>query len=155
MREFFKGWRRKVGCGLLVLACVVCGAWVRSLSIRDQILFLPRGNEFQMIASAAGTVRWGRISLQSTVFERDDYLPVWRSMTLDQDESSDHFWSQRIVEWRWNCGEFDFGAGANYIGGPRTVRWAFPYWSFAAPLTILSATLILWKPRKRTEPEHA
>ena len=30
MREFFKGWRRKVGVVTLVLACVIIGLWCKS-----------------------------------------------------------------------------------------------------------------------------
>ena len=28
-------------------------------------------------------------------------------------------------------------------------EWSIPYWSIAAPLTLLSASLILWKPRPK------
>ncbi len=30
MREFFRGWRRKVGCVTLVMACGLMGLWIRS-----------------------------------------------------------------------------------------------------------------------------
>ena len=35
MREFFQGWRRKVGVVTLVMACVLTAGWVRSFLIRD------------------------------------------------------------------------------------------------------------------------
>src|SRR3954462_3489874 len=37
MREFFRGWRRKLGVATLVMACVFAAGWVRSLFHRDNI----------------------------------------------------------------------------------------------------------------------
>ena len=35
MVAYFKGWRRKVGCVTLVLACVIVAGWVRSYKATD------------------------------------------------------------------------------------------------------------------------
>src|SRR4051794_19488286 len=43
MRDFFKGWRRKLGCVTLVMACVFMAGWVRSIGISDWIT-LNAGN---------------------------------------------------------------------------------------------------------------
>ena len=37
MREFFHGWRRKAGCGLLLVSLVFMAAWMRSLVVSDHI----------------------------------------------------------------------------------------------------------------------
>lgn len=39
MREFFNGWRRKVGRITLVMVCVFAGVWVRSLFRYESIAF--------------------------------------------------------------------------------------------------------------------
>src|SRR5579863_9508898 len=39
MREFFRGWKRKVGLVVLAIACLFVGGWVRSLSTVDFILW--------------------------------------------------------------------------------------------------------------------
>jgi hypothetical protein len=39
MREFFRGWRRKVGIVLLGLVCAVFGMWMRSRVVYDAISF--------------------------------------------------------------------------------------------------------------------
>jgi hypothetical protein len=41
MREFFRGWRRKLGCVTLGLACVVTVFWLRSLATPNESLFFP------------------------------------------------------------------------------------------------------------------
>jgi hypothetical protein len=43
MREFFKGWRRKVGIATLFLALVFTGGWVKSATDRD-VICVPNGN---------------------------------------------------------------------------------------------------------------
>ena len=39
MREFFKGWRRKMGCVTLLMVCALMGAWARSYSVFDSMQF--------------------------------------------------------------------------------------------------------------------
>ncbi len=46
MSEFFHGWRRKVGCGSLFIACLLMGAHLRSQVYADNLRCrLARGNE--------------------------------------------------------------------------------------------------------------
>ena len=42
MREFFRGWRRKLGCIALVMAISACAQWWRSYALVDQVQ-LPIG----------------------------------------------------------------------------------------------------------------
>ena len=47
MRDFFRGWRRKVGVVTLVLACVFTGFWVLSLiSSNKLVIESSRTNDF-------------------------------------------------------------------------------------------------------------
>src|SRR5690242_1489835 len=43
MREFFKGWRRKVGCALLLMACVFMVAWVQNRFYADHAQIVITG----------------------------------------------------------------------------------------------------------------
>jgi hypothetical protein len=38
MHEFFRGWRRKTGCVILVVACFLMIGWIRSLVWRDSTI---------------------------------------------------------------------------------------------------------------------
>lgn len=148
MKSSFHGWRRKTGIVSLGMTLTLMVGWMRSLMIHDHILFYPPGSAFQFIVSASGAISWVRVRLFPSFYENDDYLPAWSSMPLLEVEDSDYFWQNRTKEWRWSCGEFDFGAGEHYDGIPRVERWAVPYWSLTLPPTLLSAYLIFGKPRK-------
>lgn len=37
MGKFFKDWRRKVGCGLLLVAMIFLAGWMRSTVVRDYV----------------------------------------------------------------------------------------------------------------------
>lgn len=42
MREFFRGWKRKLGIVPLVMACVFAPLWARSLSVPNPLLVMGR-----------------------------------------------------------------------------------------------------------------
>lgn len=42
MKEFFKGWRRKVGCVTLAAACLFVAGWVRSTVVDDYVTAFNR-----------------------------------------------------------------------------------------------------------------
>ena len=90
MREFFRGWRRKVGCVTLVMACALALNWAASYS---------------------------------TVNLPEDYYP---------DLESHH-------------GNIEY---TKFVGTRREVVWQIPYSFVTVPLTLISAYLILRKPRK-------
>jgi hypothetical protein len=53
MRDFFKSWRRKLGCITLLMAVVVTTAWVRSLFIGDLVLL----REYEILCQE-GAISW-------------------------------------------------------------------------------------------------
>ena len=149
MREFFRGWRRKVGCVTLLMACVLMGGWIRSLRVHDQLI-VPRGDSVHIFASQNGMLGWARISqlLATIPFS-------WTSTTLTG--TMEDSWDDAEVHWRWHCCGFDIGAATltakSSIWGIKmeVEQWGVPYWSLTIPLTLLSAYLMLWKPRKRVD----
>ena len=86
----------------------------------------------------------------------------WRSTQISKDgrsgfdahgflHSPDPFESNYEVEWQWDWAGFTFGAEQFRPGVMPLHRleiYAIPYWSIVIPLALLSAYLILWKPRK-------
>ena len=136
MVEFFQGWRRKTGLVLLATALLWAGIWGRSLVIHD-IVIVATSNQHHRLISERGIITWMR-------------LPDWRSQPP-------YFnWHQRsIFEFpdgnrylrRWRFLEFEFTTGIEAANGAKFVRYAIPYWSIVLPLTLLSALLLLRKPR--------
>ena len=154
MREFFRGWRRKIGCVALMIAALFLSAWVRSLVIRDIFTWTFVEAKIGIVAkSHQGTIGWLR---NSPAFSKQD--DGWKSDNdfrgnlfdtwIDLDDVADD------LKWRWQWAEFDFGA-ASWVDETMApddhnsiVVVIVPYWSIVTPLTLLSAYLILWKPRK-------
>ena len=62
MREFFKGWKRKLGCVTLVTACLLMGMWIRSQRIHDAYSFGFNHHQ-QAIISFDGRLTWWSYNL--------------------------------------------------------------------------------------------
>ena len=162
MHTFFHGWRRKAGCVTLVLACAFCGGWVRSGLKFDFVTVSMGGTEYR-IGSFDGALRliwqaplvreaasqtsprfgWDSGELSSLGIFATDENNVRTRTRLD-------VWKEYDVEWRWDWGGFNGGSATHQ--NTRTTAYEFRYWSVTIPLTLLSAYLILWKPRKRSCP---
>lgn len=122
MHDFFKGRRRKVGCGLLVMACVVTGLWVRSYFICDQIAF-PHNDCQWNIFSADGSL----LAFAVRLGPLEDGHAAWWSGENHRDDPS----TPQITL---------------MVHKIRRANWKFEYGLFVLPITLLAACLILWKP---------
>lgn len=179
MREFFHCWRRKVGCLTLLMACVLAAGWVRSLVIGDQVaVAIDTSGHFvtsplvittnYFLTSNNGCIRWIRYEIGSNGVNPASVNPssIWTKVPLDSpsepfDEFKDTlvhlsiagtrktFIGQHYWHWRWQWSQFDFGKGQAYGDAPMFV-WVVPYWSILIPLTVLSAFLLLTKPKTST-----
>ena len=144
MREFFKGWRRKAGCGFLVLACTLAGAWVRGVYMHDG--FSIRSDEWHdVISFSREGVTWERYYTPSNIASKyGRFGSGWRSLPSTNHKDFGE------CTWRWNWYVFDCGECRDKVLVVyRRAFWRIPYLPPACSLTLLSAYLILWKPRKR------
>lgn len=146
MAGFFKGWRRKTGVGALVLACVFMGAYLRVLTIEDYMSF-PIEN--QTIAGI-GTARRSLVIYQHgrlTDVAQAEPEPIRRKLSTDVSGNL----------------QTDEGLGIPSENGGAlppfqiTISCSFPepvplveipLIVFVVPLTLLSAYLLLVKPRQ-------
>jgi hypothetical protein len=127
MRDYFRGWGRRVGCVTLVMACGLLGIWVRSYAVYD-FIDIVASDRLNRITSCHGKIG----------------LAVW-------DDSGG------MPPFGWVCvravvvNAIEPDAHAAYLGLVRDGDNSYlaSYWQATAPLTLLSAYLILWKPRKR------
>lgn len=141
MLEFFRGWRRKAGCLLLAVACLVAVMWFRSLKASDQISLGRSGH----VSSVGGRLMWSRLTSQeSTKGRRRDGSVEGRTRT----------------GWQW--GAFHFGSliHQGHILRPDTTYrntyavWQIPHWSIILVPSVCSGGLILWKGRREVEPRR-
>ncbi len=56
MLDFFRPWQRKIG-GLTLMAVLVMGVWLRSLSIKD-VLFFPCFGRQHVVFVSCGEITW-------------------------------------------------------------------------------------------------
>ena len=151
MGEFFEGWRRKIGVVMLLMALVFVGGWVRSLTIQDSFLCHRDDHSGFFVNSNQGCLSWNRIhELQPEQLRFAD-----RYFTGDA-ASFDRFLNNE-VNWHWKTCGFEFGETTQHNSRVRSEFGVVPYWSIVIPLTLLSAWLLLIKPRsshrkKITEP---
>jgi hypothetical protein len=130
MQEFFNGWRRKAGCGLLVMACALMGLWIRSCIVIDNVR-IPFGNQRLEFATFRGGLY---LELLPAPTFRNSGVPYpgfrnqfrWLVRPIDPTIKSE----------TWN------------LRGP---SWCIPFRQLAVALAILSAYLLLWKPRTKVE----
>ena len=131
MREFFKGWRRKTGCVTLLLAMVLTTFWVRSLG-RPLLAQIGYGR-FHLLHSTEGRIDW--MSWIQPGSEPQVAMVVLSSVPAED--------LAKILEL----------IGADLRNSNVELREAsIPYWSLAIPLTLLSAWLLLSKPRQPPKP---
>jgi hypothetical protein len=126
MHAYIYGWRRKAGCTTLLLALILSCLWVRSLGYQDGVMIFGV-NRCLMITSADSSMSWAVSNPDEDGFNSSNV--VWISRPITRDNGND--------------------VHATYVVG--TPRFVY-YSPIVVPLTLLSACLILWKPRKR--PPH-
>jgi hypothetical protein len=127
MWSFFHGWRRKAGVATLVMACLSGGIWFRS-TFKGDYLRRERGAISDVFISANGELKCLSWKSSGRLRGNDISLGI-----------SPGFLSK------------GYNATADELGTSNVPFHEFrlQYWSIAIPLTLLSAYLILWKPRKR------
>lgn len=149
MREFLQGWRCKTGLVTLAMALLLAAEWGRSHVVVDDITCVAQ-QAFQQFYSAHGRICWKRVSPYPY-----DLPAEWKThdATKRGTGSVTDGWDMTKVDWYWECAGIEFVRGTNkasYARGhpkSRAEEWIIPYWSLVLPLTLLSAWLILFKPR--------
>lgn len=148
MKEFFHGWRRKAGLVTLVMALILAVAWMRSYFFNDEVL-VPRGQSTYFLDSAHARIGWGRTTPSHPSARTELHsFNMTKMNVLDSRESCD-----LQVCWRWAGFRFELGTLRHQASRIEIETWMVPYWSLVLPLTLLSAYLILWNPRKRSCPD--
>ena len=142
MKEFFRGEKRKVGLLTLLMACVAMAGLVRSNFVLDVIEFQTSSTTTHLLLSVDNSLAWQKRNLNqpepSSRFLDWDCLPPLHLNSPSVD-----------IVWKWKW--YGFGVGEiplqpSYIS--RVVMVIIPYSSIVIPLTLLSAALLLSRPRR-------
>ena len=129
MSSVFHSWRRKVGVVTLVMACTVVAIWCQSYQVND-VALLAVGEQQHEFSSVEGLILWRSWRpVETRPTDAYERIPIAALKRVAAVKGAD--WLSR----------FD---GSNAL--------RISYWSLALPLSLLSAGLILWKPRKRASP---
>ena len=133
MGDYFKPWRRKIGVVTLVMACVFAATWIRSFNVADCAQW-----DFAVFCSGEG-------NLYVTVPIPLKIEWAWPEWTVEKDADIESALNE--VKWRWRSIGFGY-AEVGFFDTNGLVILA-PYWSLVIPLSLLSAWLLLSKPRNR------
>lgn len=152
MREFFKGWRRKLGVVALGSALAFMGMWLRQLNSDTLDFVLGRINNQQVALLVSCD--------DGIAFETQTELTIGTPLYQHRFEwfyadlgASSQLYSKHMV--RWDLNRFGFRAGMDRAAASTIENriWIVPHWSIVLPLTLLAAWLLLRKPRATRKPE--
>jgi hypothetical protein len=159
MGEYFKPWRRKVGCVTLIVACVFAAGWVRSFYVVDDFGF--------DWSSSNGSIAWSKKSYKGNWIYRARHQPKPRVAVPEHEpigggshvEAAEDEWTvleefgpltrdemrREKVRRRQEQPQYESSVISTYAGEKSiiTVHYSF----VAVPLTLLSVWLLLKKPR--------
>jgi len=149
MREFFRGWRRKIGVVTLMMACIFMGGWCRSTMFHDICCVRANRTSFVELHSLRHSFV---CQLNYDSSDGPDLAEV-RSFTMAESDFdpfqyygeffSDHCWQQH------GFGICRLPLGIIPKGSFDAI--SIPYWSITIPMTLISFSLLLSKPRKSTQ----
>lgn len=148
MVHFFRGWRRKTGGMVLLLACMVFGAWGRSRIHMDQLVVQPSlTSEIELDFGGAAfelEYRWETEStLPQSGHARDNSYVTWDTLPNNGSEER-QLVLPRFYRIKW---ETSLGGGHFSLGQGRGIR--LPYGTTILILTLFSVYLLL-VPRRTT-----
>ena len=161
MGEFFHGWRRKVGLMTLLMACLLSACWFRSYSINDTISIPISHTEYLQVASSNQHLIFGSVLLTTIDGEGRERLPMWMANPTKVTGIRHPQWrfatfGDRHLDKYLDKARPNIGMGRDWKrmqtrSSEFTIDYRYVgtmYWWFVAPLTLLSAWLLLSKPRK-------
>lgn len=144
MSGYFKPLRRKIGILILVLACVCTAGWVRSRSTFDMVALPSR---FMNVTLVSGEGSFGMTENAVFNFRQVTRQEHGRSiMRVEIIQMIKQTSRDELRWWKFNGAEFRLFRS---ISGSERPIPLIPYWSVVIPLTLLSAWLLLSRPRQK------
>ena len=136
MTDYFKPWRRTFGMITLVVVCMFAAAWVRSFTSTETIC-IPMEKIWSLISVD------GHFAVCVVQTDSGPPHPEWDSSPFQP--FKEFLDNGGTPLWHWQC--FGFHKVVFSYLTDKTVMLCAPCWSIVIPLTMLSAYLLLSKPR--------
>ncbi|MDB5345772.1 MAG: hypothetical protein JWP89_4149 [Schlesneria sp.] len=146
MRNFFHGWRRKLGCVTLVMALALMVGWMRSRVVQDGLALNCSEDGFYSVASLDETLNLVRANYAY----KAPGQPFIQWFSVPRPANSQNITEMPDMKWRWRA--TGFGVGDLALTEVDFTILTVPYWFPTGILTIFSAWLLLFKPRPRPQP---
>lgn len=155
MREFFfRGWRRKAGCISLTMALVLFGLWLRAHFVQDAILY----RSDVVAADGRGTVGSFEANRNGLTWNRYEGFRMrpnrnWnyaQSTNIDVGPSRVLLKSENVTRLKQSTW---YVASIGELRNQFDIKMSYSllsFWPIILTLTVFSAYLIVWKPRKVT-----
>jgi hypothetical protein len=148
MGDFFKGWRRKFGLLNLLMACAFSTGWIRSLTIRDSIELYSGSFTVQEWASFNGLLSWSKREHGRIIPREKRWRFKWIHNPKGPQAVNYYPDRTRHSNLPWN----HLGASVSWSEERAPLQSLYAqlrYSSVVIPLTLLSAYLLLIKPKPR------
>jgi hypothetical protein len=150
MREFFHGWRRKMGCVTLVMALVLMVGWIRSHFFHDGMTLRMNSHVSHLHCWMVSRLDTLHLVIRRFTTWEETGEPFIEYFSKPCPEEVRFITQTSAIRWHWQGAGFGFG-DLSRPEGDFTI-WTFPYWLPTGTLTIISAWLLLSKPRPRPQP---
>ncbi len=150
MREVFRGWQRKLGSVTLVISLALMGLWIRSRSTLDEYHLWKQQQTSVIVASEKACLVLGRLWNASPSVILGPYIEMDRERII----SGGRIVHAADLEIESRRGYGGFELVKRYQQPPLSLKnirldlLIIPYWCVVWPLTLLSAWLLLSKPRQ-------
>jgi len=154
MGEFFRGWRRKAGFATLSMACVFAAVWMRSegtvyiVASREKgipLSFISGCGEFAFVGS-------GYFGIRCLDYENGTNPEFYFSYPVRRRGRRTEILRESWEAHKLKVFRQDFPR-ATAISENFTQITTVPCWSIVLPMTMLSAWLLLSKPRPKKSAE--
>ena len=168
MMEVFRGWKRKVGFCTLLMACVFSACWFRSYSTNDTISLPVGGTTYLQVASSNQRLMFGFVLMTTIDGDGIERLPLWIANPTEFAGVGRQQWriatfGDRHVDKFFDKSLSNIGRGRMWLlirnrSSQFSIDYKYVatlYWWFVLPLTLLSAWLLLSKPRRSTQTKIA
>lgn len=143
---FTKGWRRRLGIRMLILASILTGGWIRSLSCYDEFRFHTATDRTDALISTDSSIGWEKRTgfefLAAPSLSFMEFFPGNPFVDIPGSSPQNSRWDWHWYRYGIGSGSAVYGRGNETKFEHRTV-WIIPYWSIVGPLIAVSAWLLV------------